>query len=58
MVGQGMVATGRGDSVETAQRQAYALAERVVVPNLRYRIDIGDRFLRRVRAEMDRLGLL
>jgi hypothetical protein len=34
------------------------LAERVVVPNLRYRNDIGDRFLRHDRAEMERLGLL
>ena len=58
MVGQVMVVTGSGDTVEAAQRQAYALAERVVVPNLRYRRDIGERFLRRDRAEMERLGLL
>jgi phosphoribosylamine---glycine ligase len=58
MVGQAMVVTGSGDTVEAAQRRAYALAERVVVPNLRYRTDIGDRFLRRDRAEMERLGLL
>jgi phosphoribosylamine--glycine ligase len=58
MVGQVMVVTGSGDTVEAAQREAYRLAERVVVPNLRYRTDIGDRFLRRDRAEMERLGLL
>ena len=58
MVGQVMVVTGSGDTVEAAQREAYRLAERVVVPNLRYRSDIGDRFLQRDRAEMERLGLL
>jgi phosphoribosylamine---glycine ligase len=58
MVGQVMVVTGVGDTVEAAQRRAYRLAERVVVPNLRYRSDIGDRFLRHDRAEMKRLALL
>ena len=58
MVGQVMVVTGTGDTVEAAQRGAYRLAERVVVPNLRYRNDIGERFLRHDRAAMERLGLL
>jgi phosphoribosylamine--glycine ligase len=56
IVGELMVVTGRGDSVEAAQQKALALARRVVVPNLRYRTDIGDRFLRQDRADLERFG--
>ncbi|MES2415593.1 MAG: phosphoribosylamine--glycine ligase [Pseudomonadota bacterium] len=37
------VATGIGDSISTAAQRAYSLAAKVVVPNLRYRNDIGQR---------------
>jgi phosphoribosylamine--glycine ligase len=40
-----MVATGRGNTPEKARERAYGLARRVVVPNLRYRADIGRRFI-------------
>lgn len=52
------VATGIGPTVEAAQQQAYALARKVYVPNLRYRTDIGQDFLRRGRRELQRLGYL
>lgn len=37
------VATGTGDTVGAARDAAYALARQVVLPNLRYRTDIGER---------------
>ena len=58
MIGYLMVATGTGATVERAQAEAYALASKVVVPNLRYRTDIGDKFLRRDRALLTRLSYL
>jgi len=58
MIGYLMVATGTGNTVERAQQQAYALTRKVVVPNLRYRTDIGDKFLARDRATLQALGLL
>jgi phosphoribosylamine--glycine ligase len=57
-VGYVLVVTGLGSTVEQAQRAAYGRAEKVVMPNVRYRLDIGEKFLRRDRDEMVRLGLL
>ena len=39
------VVTGTGPTIATAQRSAYRLADRMVVPNVRYRRDIGERLL-------------
>jgi phosphoribosylamine--glycine ligase len=39
------VATGIGPTVESARDAAYRLARQVVVPNLRYRTDIGERVI-------------
>jgi phosphoribosylamine--glycine ligase len=52
------VATGTGSTVQAAQHEAYALARRVFVPNLRYRMDIGATFLATGRRELQRLGYL
>jgi phosphoribosylamine---glycine ligase len=56
-VGYVMVVTGRGATVEAAREDAYSRAAKVVIPNMRYRLDIGEQFLLRDRAEMERLGL-
>jgi phosphoribosylamine--glycine ligase len=56
-IGYVMVVTGRGPTIETARRSAYARAEKVVIPNVRYRTDIGATYARD-RAELVRLGWL
>ncbi|MES2280171.1 MAG: phosphoribosylamine--glycine ligase [Pseudomonadota bacterium] len=39
------VATGHGDTVIQARDDAYRIAHQVVIPNLRYRSDIGERVI-------------
>jgi phosphoribosylamine--glycine ligase len=56
--GYALVVTGRGATVADAQRNAYALAAQVHLPNARYRTDIGDRFLRRDGQLLRDLGWL
>lgn len=53
-----MVATGRGADARIAQAAAYRLAAQVVVPNLRYRNDIGESFLREDCATLQLLGYM
>lgn len=57
-IGYVMVVTGRGGTVEAARADAYERCAKVVIPNMRYRRDIGEQFITRDRAEMERLGLL
>ena len=52
------VATGTGTTVAAAAKAAYGVAQKVVAPNLRYRIDIGERVTRRDWSELHRLGWL
>ena len=52
------VATGTGDTVEHACDQAYRRARQVVVPNLRYRTDIGERVRRHDLGRLRQLGCL
>ena len=56
--GWAMVATGVGDTVASAQHRANRLADRVLIPNLRYRRDIGNRLIDRDYARLEKLGLL
>jgi phosphoribosylamine--glycine ligase len=46
--------TGVGDSIEAAREAAVALVDKVIIPNARYRCDIGQKLidgdLERIRA--------
>jgi phosphoribosylamine--glycine ligase len=53
-----MVVTGIGDTIAAAQQQANRLADRVFVPNVRYRRDIGARLIAGDFARVESLGLL
>ena len=53
-----MVVTGTGATIPEAQRQAYDLARRVVIPNVRYRNDIGSKLIDRDLAVVQSLGLM
>ena len=58
LYGWTMVVTGVAPTIPAANEKALRLAERVFVPNLRYRRDIGDRLLRGEYARIEALGLL
>jgi phosphoribosylamine---glycine ligase len=53
-----MVTTGVGATIEAARDEASALAGRIVIPNVRYRNDIGSNLIRRDFDSVERLGLL
>ena len=52
------VATGTGSSVRQARDEAYRVARQVVIPNLRYRTDIGERVISRDLLALTALGWL
>jgi phosphoribosylamine--glycine ligase len=56
--GWAMVVTGTGESIASAQASANRLADRVLIPNVRYRRDIGTRLIEGEYARVERLGLL
>jgi phosphoribosylamine--glycine ligase len=56
--GYTLVATGMGETIEAAQQAANALAGKVIVPNARYRRDIGTRLIEGDFAKIEALGLL
>jgi phosphoribosylamine--glycine ligase len=53
-----MVVTGTGNSIARAQQRAIALAEKVFIPNVRYRKDIGSRLIAGDFQQVEKLGLL
>lgn len=52
------VATGTGSTVQQAKQEALRVAHKVVVPNLRYRTDIGDRVVHHDLERLRQLGWL
>ncbi len=56
--GHAMIVTGTGPTVEAAQAAARARAANVIVPELRWRGDIGDRYLGGEGARLRALGWL
>jgi phosphoribosylamine--glycine ligase len=56
--GWAMVVTGVGDSIALAQQRANSLADRVLIPNVRYRRDVGERLMAGDYARVEKLGLL
>ena len=50
------VATGTGQSVKEASAEAYRIARMVVIPNLRYRTDIGERVMNTDWKRLETLG--
>jgi phosphoribosylamine---glycine ligase len=55
--GWAMVVTGVGDTIASAQGRANALADRVLIPNVRYRRDIGARLIERDYARLETLDV-
>ena len=57
LYGWTMVVTGTGPTIEAARAAAYDRAAKVAAPNIRYRLDIGDRLIAGDFARLERLGL-
>jgi phosphoribosylamine--glycine ligase len=58
LYGWTMVVTGLGPTITEAKREAYRHAGRVFIPNVRYRLDIGDRLIAGDYASLAKLGFL
>jgi phosphoribosylamine--glycine ligase len=58
MVGYIAVVTGIGETIEAARRNAYGIVDKIVIPNARYRNDIGERLIREDLDTLTRLGWL
>jgi phosphoribosylamine--glycine ligase len=56
MHGWTMIVTGLGRTVGAARAAAYSLADRVVIPNVRYRRDIGVKLEAQELTQLDKLG--
>lgn len=48
--------TGHGKTVEEAQKKAYKICKKIIIPKMMYRNDIGDRFVRHEREKLEKWG--
>jgi phosphoribosylamine--glycine ligase len=58
LYGWTMVVTGVAPTIAEARSAAYRRARRAIIPNARYRLDIGQRLIDRDLGRVERLGLL
>jgi phosphoribosylamine--glycine ligase len=58
LYGWSMVVTGTAATIVGAQAEAYARARRLIIPNMRYRDDIGKRLIATEHSALDAMGML
>src|SRR3546814_10401002 len=58
LYGWTMVVTGCGTTIEESRHAAYARAGRIHIPNMRYRMDIGERLVDGALPGLAQLGYL
>lgn len=58
MIGYIAVITGVGNTIEAARESAYRVVRKMVIPNARYRIDIGAKLMQEDLATLRKLGWL
>ena len=51
-------ASGVGSTIEAAQKQAYSLIDKIVIPKKFYRVDIGNKFIEKERDLLRSWGYL
>jgi len=56
MIGYIAVVTGVGDTIENARENAYRVVRKIVIPNSRYRDDIGEKLIREDFKSLRELG--
>lgn len=57
LYGWTMVVTGTGETILESQQGAYRRAREVTIPNMRYRLDIGDRLINGDYKTLEQFGL-
>ena len=55
-LGYAAFVTGTGATVQSAQQAAYTLTQKIVIPKVMYRTDIGERFLNGDEMQLREFG--